>query len=328
MSKVTELKEYFRQTLSQVSEILDIPEEDITRDDYVRITVDHDIENRLNKEELKAIGGYAKAKQDLNLIKGSDKLKVLILDIETIPLTVYSWGLFDQTIGLDMIIEDWSILSFSAKWLGDSEDKIMYQDVSGESDYRNDYKLVKTLHSLLDEADVTISQNGVRFDIPKIQTRFLKYGMKPPSSFRNIDTLKIAKKHFSFTSNKLAYMTDLLCTKYKKLSHSEFSGFKLWSECLKGNKKAYASMKKYNSYDVLSLEELYYKLRAWDKTINFNIASDSMEDRCDCGSKDFKQKGFIYTNAAKYKRYICSNCGKEYRNPKNILSKTNKSKLR
>lgn len=255
-------------------------------------------------------------------------LKVLILDIETIPLNCYAWGLFDQNIGLDMIINDWSILSFSAKWLGDPASKIMYQDVSEQKDYRDDSKILKTLHSLLDEADVTISQNGIRFDLPKIQTRFLKHGMKPPSSFRNIDTLRIAKRHFSFTSNKLAYMTDLLCTQYKKLSHSEFSGFKLWGECLKGNKKAYASMKKYNSYDVLSLEELYLKLRPWDKTINFNISSGETQDRCDCGSTDLKEKGFIYTNTAKYKRYICQNCGKEHKDPKNLYTKEQKQKLR
>lgn len=255
-------------------------------------------------------------------------LKVLILDIETVPLKVYSWGIFDQNIGLDMIIDDWSILSFSAKWLGDPPNKIMYQDVSKQKDYRDDSKLIKTLHSLLDEADVTISQNGIRFDLPKIQTRFLKHGLKPPSSFRNIDTLRIAKKYFSFTSNKLAYMTELLCTKYKKQDHSEFSGFKLWSECLKGNKKAFASMKKYNSYDVLSLEELYLKLRAWDKTINFNIISEDTENRCDCGSKDLRDNGYIHTNTAKYRRITCNNCGKEFKDPKNLVSKKGKSKIR
>lgn len=255
-------------------------------------------------------------------------LKVLILDIETCPNKVYSWGIFDQNIGLDMIIDDWSILSFSAKWLGDPPNKVMYQDVSKEKNYRNDEKIVKTLHSLLEECDVTISQNGVRFDLPKIQTRFLKYGMKPPSSFRNIDTLRIAKKHFAFTSNKLAYMTELLCTKYKKLSHSDFSGFKLWDECMKGNKKAYSSMKKYNSYDVLSLEELYTKLRPWDKTINFNIVLEDTENRCDCGSNDLKENGYIHTNTAKYRRFTCNNCGKEFKDPKNLVSKKGKSKIR
>lgn len=254
--------------------------------------------------------------------------KVLIFDIETLPMECYAWGTFDQNIGLDMIKTDWSILSFSAKWLGAPEDEVMYYDTRNEKDLRDDSKLVKIIHSLLDECDVTISQNGIRFDLRKLQSRFIKLGMKPPSSFRNIDTLRIAKRHFGFTSNKLAYMTELLNVKFKKLDHSDFSGFKLWAECMKGNLKAFESMKKYNIYDTLSLEELYLKLAPWDHTINFGIFSEETEDRCSCGSLDFKTKGFVYTNAAKYERHVCNTCGKEYRGAKNILSKANKSKLK
>ncbi len=264
-------------------------------------------------------------------VKEVDLAKVLILDIESIPLTVYTWGLFDQNIGLDMIKEDWSILSFSAKWLGAPESEIMYYDTRNEKDVRDDSKLLKVIHSLLDECSVTITQNGVRFDLPKLNARFIKHGMQPPSSFRNIDTLRIAKRHFGFTSNKLAYMTELLCTKYKKLDHSEFSGFKLWNECMKGNLKAFKSMEQYNKYDVLSLEELYTKLAPWDKTIRFSAFSEDTEERCTCGSKDIvknKKNPYIYTNTAMYQRYTCKNCGKEYKDPKNIMSKENKKKLR
>jgi len=227
-----------------------------------------------------------------------------------------------------MIKSDWSILSFSAKWLGAPESETMYYDTRNEKDIRNDKKLLEIIHSLLDECDITITQNGVRFDLKKLNARFIKHGMKPPSSFRNIDTLKIAKKHFGFTSNKLAYMTELLCTKYKKLDHSEFSGFKLWNECMKGNLKAFESMKEYNIYDTLALEELYLILAPWDHTINFGIFSEETEDRCSCGSLHLKQKGFTYTNTAKYERFVCCDCGKEFRGAKSILPKHIKGKVR
>jgi DNA polymerase elongation subunit (family B) len=254
--------------------------------------------------------------------------KVLILDIETLPMEAYVWGLFDQNIGLDMIKTDWSVLSFSAKWLGAPADQIMYYDTRAEKNVRDDFNVLKKIHSLLDECDVTITQNGIRFDIPKLNARFIKHGMKPPSSFRNIDTLRIAKRHFNFTSNKLAYMTDMLCTKYKKLSHSDFSGFKLWDECMKRNPLAFASMEKYNKYDVLSLEELYLKLAPWDKTIRFSVFSEDTEERCSCGSLDLKPNGFIYTNTAKHQRFTCGECGKEYKDSTNLLSKKAKNKLK
>lgn len=254
--------------------------------------------------------------------------KVLLLDIETLPIEAYVWDLWDQNIGLDMIKTDWSILSFSAKWLGAPEDEIMYYDTRNEKDVRDDSKLLKVIHSLLCEADVTITQNGIRFDIPKLNARFLKHGMQPPSSFRNIDTMQIMKRKFKLTSNKLAYATDLLCTKYKKLDHSEFAGAKLWTECMKGNPKAFASMEKYNKYDVLSLEELYNKLAPWDKTIRFSAFNEDTEERCTCGSTDIRLNGFIHTNTAMYERHTCKNCGKEYRGAKNIMTKANKQKLR
>jgi hypothetical protein len=45
--------------------------------------------------------------------------RILFLDIETAPLQSYHWGLWDQNIGLEQIGTEWSILSFSAKWLGE-----------------------------------------------------------------------------------------------------------------------------------------------------------------------------------------------------------------
>jgi len=81
---------------------------------------------------------------------------------------------------------------------------------------------------LLDQADILITQNGQAFDSPKINTRFILNGMKPPSPYKHLDTYKIAKKVASFTSNSLEYLTDKLCIKYKKLAHAKFPGMLLW----------------------------------------------------------------------------------------------------
>jgi len=258
----------------------------------------------------------------------AEDYKVLVLDIELLPMELWGWGLFDQNFSLDMVKEDWSILSFSAKWLGAPADQVMYYDTSKEDNIRDDSKLLKIIHSLLDECSATLTQNGIKFDLKKLNSRFIKHGMTPPSSYRNIDTLRIAKKHFGFTSNKLAYMTELLNTKYKKLDHGDFAGFKLWKECMKGNPKAFSSMKEYNIYDVLALEELYMKLAPWDKTIRWSAFHENTEERCSCGNTDIRKNGYILTNIAKYQRYTCSVCKKEYRDPKNLMTPLNKGKLR
>ena len=254
-------------------------------------------------------------------------VKILVIDLETSPLEYYGWGLFDQNPSLDMIIKDWSILSFAAKWLGDPESEVMYQDTRNEKDPRDDSKLLRTIHSLVDEADVLLIQNS-KFDIGKFNARFIQAGLKPPSSYKVIDTYKIAKKKFGFTSNKLAYLTDKLCTTYKKLDHGQFSGFKLWRECLAGNKKAWEEMEKYNKYDILSLEELYLKMAAWDDSINIDVYHDELTDRCFCGSPDFRHTGYVYTKTSKFQRFTCSNCGKERRGKDNLLSKDKKLSLK
>lgn len=255
--------------------------------------------------------------------------KVLIFDIETAPVLGSVWGLFDQNIELNQVERDWFILSFSAKWLGDPPNKVIYYDQRNAKDIEDDSKLLAKLWKLLDECDIVITQNGISFDVKKVNARFIINGFQPPSKYRHIDTLRLAKKYFGFTSNKLEYMTNKLCTKYKKLTHSKFSGFTLWKECLKGNKKAWSEMEKYNKYDVLSLEELYYKLIPWDgETVNFNVYEETIGHVCKCGSVDFTKSGFHYTNTAKYQKYKCNHCGAESRDKENLLSKEKRKSLR
>ena len=246
--------------------------------------------------------------------KISNRPKILIFDIETAPMEVYAWGLWKQNIGLNQIIKDITVLSWAAKWY--DEDVVMYEDVSDRKDVRDDKKILKSIWKLLDEADVVVTQNGRRFDQKKLFSRFIQSGMKPPSSFRHVDTLIIAKKHFGFTSNKLEFMTDKLCTKNKKLKHAKYPGFALWKACLNGDKEAWAEMKEYNEMDVLSLEELYDKLIPWDDSITYGLYSE--EYSCTCGSTSFRENGYYYTNASKYQRYECTSCGKEYRDKKNL----------
>jgi len=245
--------------------------------------------------------------------------KILIFDIETAPLEIYAWGIWDINASLNQIKSDWFVLSWAAKWL--HEPTMMYMDQSKVKDKSNDKKLLEGIWKLLDEADIVITQNGKNFDEKKLKARFILNKMKPPSSFKHIDICKIAKKTFGFTSHKLEYMTNNLCTKYKKLKSKKFQGQDLWTECLKGNQEAWKEMAKYNKYDVLSLEELYDIVIPWDNTINYNLYSDSEENVCKCGSKNIIKYGFSYTNLGKFQRYKCSNCGEESRDRNNLLSK-------
>lgn len=254
------------------------------------------------------------------------KAKILILDIETSPLLTYVWGLFDQNVALNQIKKEWHLLSFAAKWL--DKPKMFYADQRNVKNIENDKHLVEKLWKLLDEADVIIGQNVKAFDIKKINARFFHYGFPPPSSYKIIDTLTISKKYFALTSHKLEYKSNAYNKKYKKLKHNKFPGFSLWFECLKGNKKAFIEMEKYNKYDVLSTEEHYKILAPWDTSVNFSLYNDDESIVCSCGSHSFQANGYKYTATGKFQRYKCKKCSKETRSRINLFSKEKKASLR
>lgn len=242
------------------------------------------------------------------------KPKLLVLDIETKPLESYHWRLRDENIALNQIVKDWSILGYAAKWVG--KDKMIYADNRDQKNVENDKKLVKSLHKLMDQADVIIGHNSKRFDTRKINARILHYGMQPPSSYKHIDTLLLARKYFNLTSYKLEYMSEKFNSKFKKLKHKSFPGFELWSACMKGNKQAWAEMKRYAIRDVQATEELYKTLAPWGVGINFSLFGDG-EHICSCGSRKIQRNGYNYTPTGKYQRYKCGNCGSEYRDAHN-----------
>lgn len=251
-------------------------------------------------------------------------MKTLILDVETAPILGYVWGLWENNLGLEQIKCDWYIIAWSAKWAGESE--IFYEDQRGRKNIEDDKDLLKGIWKLLHEADVIVTQNGKSFDIKKLNSRFILNGFKPYSMPKHIDVLRLAKAKFGFTSNKLEYMTHKLCTKYKKQKHKLFPGFELWKGCLSGDPRAWKEMEKYNKYDVLALEELYYILRPWDSTNQLGSLKSNPE-ACDCGSTNFVKNGYHHTATGKHLRVRCKDCGKTFRAPENLLDADHRKKM-
>ena len=249
--------------------------------------------------------------------------KILVLDIETAPISSFVWALWKQDIYIDQIISDWFMLSWSAKFLGSNEilsARLYSEEVTDECDFR----IVKQLWNILDEADIVIAHNGDQFDIPKIKTRFLINGLPPTSFYQQIDTLKIARKEFGFSSNKL----DFLARSFgipPKIS----TDFKLWVRCMKGEDKALEEMETYNKHDVEILEDVYYKLRPYIKNHpNVSLFNEDSADRCPtCGGKHLTPNKFYFTSVGKFQVYKCEDCEALSRSRKCIKRTTTTSNL-
>jgi len=256
-----------------------------------------------------------------------NKPKILVFDIETAPIIAYTWGLFDQTVGLNQIKDDWHLLAWAAKWYGDPPSKTMYMDNRHSKKVQDDKQLVKGLAALLNEADIIITQNGDSFDVKKLNARAVINGLPPIKPCKSTDILKEGRRVFKFTSHKLEYVSGILNKKYKKSKHDEYPGFELWKAVLGGDQKAWKVMEKYTIHDVLSTEEAYTVIQGWIRTQTLSSYFDDSVMRCKCGSDRLQKKGYARTEAGKFQIYLCKTCGKWPRSPINLLSAEKKRKM-
>ena len=274
------------------------------------------------------VSDYLRSKQDYAIeTKVINKMRILVLDIETAPLISDLWSIWQHGVGLNQVRKDWHLLSFAAKWYG--EEEVFYYDQSDEHDIEDDFNLCHVLYELLSQADATLTQNGRKFDLKKINARFVINGLPPAKPSRVIDTLEIAKREFGFTSNKLEYMTDKLCKKYKKLQHKKFPGHTLWTEVMKGNVEAWAEMKEYNIHDVLALEELYDIIKPYsNKHPNVALAQGNDKPTCRvCGGTHLSSSGNWHTSLSVYDLYRCDNCGAYSRGRKTNTTKEQRNNV-
>src|SRR5690242_15707152 len=83
--------------------------------------------------------------------------KILTLDIETSPTVVYTFDMAPSWISPDKIIDPSHVMCFAAKWYSEDDIKYYSDHHSGHS------KVIEKAWKMLDEADIVVTFNGVRF---------------------------------------------------------------------------------------------------------------------------------------------------------------------
>jgi DNA polymerase elongation subunit (family B) len=237
-------------------------------------------------------------------------MKILLLDIETSPNIAYVWGLFKENIPLARLLETGKILCYTAKWYGD--DKEFFDSIYHSSSKQ----MFKGIHQLLDEADVVVHYNGTDFDIPNLNRGFIELKMSPPSPYKQVDLLKVVRKHFKFTSNKMQHVSEQLGTGSKREVD-----FGVWTGCMNNDKKSWETMREYNIEDVLILEKMYSRLLPWiTNHPNTGLYQENGEVCPNCGSVHYVKRGFAYTTTGRYQRYHCKDCWSWFRS-KNVVER-------
>lgn len=236
-------------------------------------------------------------------------MKTLLLDIETKPHKAYCWGLFDQRIGLNQIVEAGGTLCWAAKWLGAPENEVIFSAEWDDDDF------IGKIWDLLDEADAVVHYNGKKFDIPTLNWEFIKQEGTPPSPYKEIDLLQTVRQRFKPASRKLDHISQQLGIG-SKVAHA---GMPLWTGCMNGDKASQKEMKEYNIQDTILLEELYLKLLPWIPTHPNRQLYSGERDTCPkCGGNHIEYRGYSYTGASKYRRFRCNGCGSWGKSPKAV----------
>jgi hypothetical protein len=239
-----------------------------------------------------------------------------ILDIETLPMVVYTFAMFDQNIGTEQVIREVSLLSWAGKFLNDSK---VYSDILTPDEIfkQDEERIVKSCWNFMNKCNIIVGHNLISFDGKLMNTFFLKYGL-PPLKYVSVDTLLVAKSNFRFSSNSLSFINRQLGIR-DKISND---GFVLWRRCFEGDTKALNEMLDYNIGDISATEELFYRLRPYVKNINIALYNDSLESQCpSCGETRVTITGKTYpTSAGLYEELRCDTCGALSRRKQNLLS--------
>ena len=246
------------------------------------------------------------------------KPNVLILDIETSLMTFFGWTPGQQYVRPDQIITDWYTLSWACKWLFEPD---VYSRVliPKESIENNDKRIIDSIWRFLDKADILIIHNA-RFDVRKLNARFIYYDMPPPSPYKVIDTLLVMRREALFSSNKQDELAKTLGLR-RKIEHE---GLDLWKKCFRGDAKALLKMEEYNRGDILSLEELYVRIRPFIKSHpNMNLFVEGDGNACpNCGGTKISwMDKFYVTSVNKYSCFRCADCGAVGRSRSTAIAK-------
>lgn len=201
------------------------------------------------------------------------------------------------------------IMCFAAKWFG--EDEVIYADERGRNGRGTGgwRRMVQQMWELLEAADVVITFNGDRADLPWMNEEFKYAGLPKVLPPRSIDLYKQSKAVRDLPYKSLRY----LAREFGSQQKLEHDGPDLWKLCLTGDQAAWDQMRAYNEQDVVATEALWLDELPWlDGRAHIGLLiGDGESKRCpNCGSTDLKAlakpaRAFV----REYQAFRCQECG-------------------
>ncbi len=236
-----------------------------------------------------------------------NKPRILLYDIETMPLLTYTWSRFND-IRPEMVIKESSIITIAYKFLGEKSVHLIsvidYPERYAMDPY-DDSEVLQDFLPILESADIIVAHNGDKFDNKIIAGRLLANGLSPMPIITALDSLKMLRSNVKMSSLSLDYFAKL-----KGLGTKGSISWKDWRGAAEGDVASVKRMGKYNKQDVVLLEKVFNMILPYT-TLGRKLNSTHFHggDCPSCASKNVHKRGYTYTMSGKKQRFQCTDCG-------------------
>lgn len=203
-----------------------------------------------------------------------------------------------------------TIICFGWKLFGKDQQAVScvnaWDYASWAYDINDDRAVCLAAYDILKDADAVITHNGRRFDWKFLQTRLLFHGIPPLPKINHIDTCVLAKSNLFLFNNKLNTVAKFL-TEEEKIDNG---GWDLWVRVSQRENEACRLMSEYCQQDVITLEAVFRELRPFAVNLpNHGLFTEGAKRVCpSCGSSRHVKYGTRHTKAARYQRFMCTDC--------------------
>lgn len=197
-----------------------------------------------------------------------------------------------------------TVLCIGYKWLGEKKTHVpsIMDYPNWQKDATDDSRLLKDFLKVWLAADVIVSYNGKRFDVPYLYAKLLEHGLEIPPNLPHIDLYFTVKSNLALSRKSLANVLKHLKLDTQK---TPVTG-NAWKRATTGHGPSIKYVIDHCKADVLVLEEAYLKLRP---LVRMHPLMKGFGPCANCGSENLASRGHIITAKKKTRRIQCRDCG-------------------
>lgn len=244
-------------------------------------------------------------------------------DLETSFMQGYFFDIWQINIPMAQVTKQSHLLS--ASWAFNDGEPVGVRLTPEQVKTGDDLEVVVKLIEAINSCDVIVTFNGKKFDVKKLNTRAIYWGLPPVVIPKHIDLMQDAKRMFKFPSNSMQNISQYLGQDGKIST----GGTRLWQRCAEYEDyetcdEALQEMLDYNLQDITATRDLHRQFMGWSKNTP-NIATITKQVQgldlktnhsllcVHCGSDDVSEimvdgevkKG--YTAVSSFSLYRCGN---------------------